>query len=225
MNFPFSADRFSLGLLMKYPMECEAFRSILEGARDWDIVVATSDFEFGMARCDNLAPNVLIFDPCIHGDSIERVYALSCSGLIESAVVLDQRLREWRIKVILEHSNFSYITRQSGLETLITSIEQISKTGQRVFDPSIQSQIRFDSPGVKLNRNTNNHQSLAQLTPRELEVLKLLANGHSVKRCAELLDLAESTIDNHKSRLMKKLDIHKTTELVLLAIREGLLVA
>lgn len=60
------------------------------------------------------------------------------------------------------------------------------------------------------------------MTPREIEVLKLVALGHSVKDCAELLDLAPSTVDNHKARLMKKLGVHKALDLTRLAIREGL---
>jgi len=60
------------------------------------------------------------------------------------------------------------------------------------------------------------------LTPREMGVLKLIAQGNTVKHCAELLALAPSTVDNHKSRLMKKLGVHKSLDLTRLAIREGL---
>jgi len=57
---------------------------------------------------------------------------------------------------------------------------------------------------------------------RELEVLRLIAAGHSVKECAKLLGRSTSTIDNHKARLMKKLNCHRLVELTRLAIREGL---
>lgn len=223
MNRSPTPNPLSLGLLLTSPMDCEAFRSTLESGSNMEIAVASADFEFGIARCTRAAPNALIFDPSIHVEAIERVLALSCAGLIEFAIVLDQTLREWRVKAILEYSNFSYLTRQSSLEMLISSIEKIAETGQRVFDPSVENQLRIDTPGVNLKWNSNNKQSLTQLTARELEVLKLLASGKTVRRCAELLELAESTIDNHKSNLMKKLDLHKTAELVLLAIREGLL--
>ncbi len=63
---------------------------------------------------------------------------------------------------------------------------------------------------------------LASLTPRELQVLRLVTLGYSVRECAEKLGLSHSTVDNHKSRMMAKLNIHKSIELVYLAIREGL---
>jgi DNA-binding NarL/FixJ family response regulator len=65
--------------------------------------------------------------------------------------------------------------------------------------------------------------TLAKLTPRELEVLQLLAQGNSVNECASTLKLAVNTVENHKSRLMKKLDVHKSAQLTLLAVREGLI--
>jgi len=63
---------------------------------------------------------------------------------------------------------------------------------------------------------------LAQLTRRELQVLRLVAQGHSVRQCAEILSRSESTIDNHKARIMKKLGMHRAVELTRFAIREGL---
>ncbi|MBL8825948.1 MAG: response regulator transcription factor [Planctomycetaceae bacterium] len=63
---------------------------------------------------------------------------------------------------------------------------------------------------------------LAALTPRELQVLRLVAQGYSVRECAEQLSISHSTVDNHKSRMMAKLNIHKSIELVYFAIRVGL---
>jgi DNA-binding NarL/FixJ family response regulator len=64
---------------------------------------------------------------------------------------------------------------------------------------------------------------VAALTSRELDVLRLLARGSSVRDCARQLQLSASTVDNHKTRLMKKLQIHKSSELTQLAIRDGLI--
>jgi two-component system invasion response regulator UvrY len=87
----------------------------------------------------------------------------------------------------------------------------------------VAAQISRRAGKYRLDR-PHAHPSLALLTARELQVMTLLARGYSVRRCAQQLGLAESTIDNHKSRLMKKLDIHKVVELTHLAIREGLIV-
>lgn len=124
---------------------------------------------------------------------------------------------------LLEHTNVSYVTRQGGLETLVKCIKQIHQTGKRVFDPAIREWLRKEPTGLVLE-NCPQACALDLLTARELQVLILLAEGRSVKSCAQHLELAESTIDNHKARLMKKLDVHKIVELSHLAIREGLIV-
>ncbi len=75
--------------------------------------------------------------------------------------------------------------------------------------------------GVRLAAD-NYKNPLASLTPRETDVLVNLAKGNSVKQCAKALGIGTSTVGNHKTRLMKKLNVHKTVELVHLAMREGL---
>ncbi|HEY5313151.1 MAG TPA: LuxR C-terminal-related transcriptional regulator, partial [Pirellulales bacterium] len=64
--------------------------------------------------------------------------------------------------------------------------------------------------------------SLGQLTRREFDVLLHIAQGYTVKQCAEALGISPSTADNHKSRLMRKLRVHKTVDLARLALRCGL---
>ena len=96
---------------------------------------------------------------------------------------------------------------------------------QRLF------QGRHETPSttnglIQSGRRTRvDHPIAAELTDRELEVMLLLAEGHSVKECAELMKLAESTIENHKFRLMRKLGVHRFTDVLRLAIRAGLISA
>jgi DNA-binding NarL/FixJ family response regulator len=61
------------------------------------------------------------------------------------------------------------------------------------------------------------------LTPRETELFTLLAQGLTIKKCSERMGITVNTADNHKTRLMRKLGIHKTVELARLAVREGLI--
>jgi DNA-binding NarL/FixJ family response regulator len=65
--------------------------------------------------------------------------------------------------------------------------------------------------------------AISSLTPRELQVLKMVARGFSVQECADKLNIKHSTVDNHKSRMMAKLNIHKSIQLVYFAVREGLI--
>lgn len=212
-----------LVLLLANSLDCEGLNKVLTQHPSIQVVAATADAGFGIARCENLRPQILIVDPKVAGDVLVRACDLVRAMTIEYLLVLDDRLHEGRVASLLKLPGVSYLTRQSSLDSLIASILHIARTKDRVFDPEIQQRLRRTRGGLRLDR-PEGRPSVSVLTNRELEVMKLLADGYSVRRCAETLDLAESTIDNHKSRLMKKLDVHKTVELTHLAIREGLIV-
>ncbi len=210
-------------LLLANALDCEAMLAMLSRHQRIDVLAASSDVDYGLARCQRLGPQVLILDPKIGADSVQRAASMIRSRHIRHLLVLDDRLHEGRLTSLLAMPAVSYLTRQAGFEVVLEGILQVASGGNRVFDPAVQQRLSLTSDGLQLKQSAGK-PSLALLTSRELQVMKLLANGNSVRCCAERLDLAESTIDNHKSRLMKKLDIHKTVELTHVAIRQGLIV-
>jgi len=64
-------------------------------------------------------------------------------------------------------------------------------------------------------------KALSQLTQREMEVLRLLADGHRVAECAAILNISGNTVENHKAHIMRKLGLHKIVDLVRFAVRHG----
>lgn len=216
-------EKIRVVLMLANTLDCVALSDVLSRHQGIEVIAATSDVEFGLARCGSLRPQVLILDPKIDTEVVLRAAEMVRVREVEHLLVLDDRLHEGRLTAILSLPAVSYLTRQAGVDPLLASIIQIARTGDRTFDPGIQRRIRRDARGFSLELQTD-RPSVASLTNRELQVMKLLAGGKSVRRCAEFLELAESTIDNHKSRLMKKLNIHKVVELTHVAIREGLIV-
>jgi len=210
-------------LLLANILDCESLTETLSRHQGIEILAATADIDFGLIRCERLCPQVLILDPKVASDGVQRAAEMVRLREVEHLLVLDDRLHEGRLSAILAMPAVSYLTRQAGLAPLLSAIPQIATSGDRTFDPAVRQRIHRDLRGLKLDRPTD-RPSVGSLTSRELQVMKLLANGHSVRHCAQRLDLAESTIDNHRSRLMKKLDIHKVVELTHVAIREGLIV-
>lgn len=214
----------SVVLLMANALDAEALAIGLKQKNNIEVLVAMTDLEFCLTRCERLRPQLLVIDPRVASDAVTRAIELSLLQKVQHVMVLDDAIREGRLTTLLSHTSVSYYTRQSGLASLVDGIEQIVRTGERAFDPEIRGRLR-QHPGGLVFEHPSDRRSVASLTARELEVLTLLATGYSVRRCAEQLGLAESTIDNHKSRLMKKLDIHKIVELTHFAIQQGLIVA
>jgi DNA-binding NarL/FixJ family response regulator len=135
-------------------------------------------------------------------------------------MLLDEDANNGRLAAVLESPIVGYFTRGAPFSELADAIVRLVR-GERVFDPAVRNRIHQTPHGWQF-RGDENGSLLAMLTPREIEVLKLIALGHSVRESAERLDLAISTVDNHKARLMKKLGVHKALDLTRLAIREGL---
>ena len=210
-------------MLLANTLDCEALSDVLTQQPNVEVIAATVDIEFGLARCQRVHPALLVIDPKASSDIIARAAEAARLLCAEHVLILDDRLHEGRLSAILTMPNVSYLTRQAGRDLLCAGVLQIARSGDRVFDPSVQGRIYRENGNLKL-RQPVGQPSLGLLTSRELQVMKLLAGGYSVRRCAERLKLAESTIDNHKSRLMKKLDIHKIVELTHVAIREGLII-
>ncbi len=188
----------------------------------FQVVEATSDLDYGLVRCQRLNPDVLLIDPKLSNDAAQRASEEVRSGHVENVIVLDDRVHEGRLAMLLDLPKVSYFTRHAGLEALCEAILQVGVTGERIFDPSITRRIHRTIRGWRLDR-PHDQPSIAMLTHRELQVMQLLAQGRTVRDCAQQMNLAESTIDNHKSRLMRKLNVHKAVELTHVAIRDGLI--
>ncbi len=219
-----SRDRLrpiSVLLLMANMLDCEAIGGLLAPLQQIHVVRATADVEQGFANCLQQNPSILVIDPKVARDAVSRTAKLVVANAIRHAIVLDDRVHDARVSSILKLRRISYLTRAATSRLLADTIERLGRGGRRSFDPAVADRIMPSPCGLRLRIPTSS-PSVAALSKREQEVLKLLALGLSVRECAEKLNIAASTVDNHKTRLMKKLDVHKSTQLVHLAIRDGL---
>jgi len=213
-----------LVLTLSNRFDCDAVASLFQGNELFRIQKIFSDVEILSEQCCLLHPDVVVLDSsCGEG---EYLLALAVQIVLQKqarhVILLDDRIREGFVSMILGYQGVSNLTRLAGFSILCDAVLQVAKNGGRVFDPAIAHRIRKTSRGWKLD-HAFEYPTVASLSVRELEILKLLAIGRSVRECAAQLGLKKSTIDNHKTRLMKKLQVHKTAELTRLAIRDGLI--
>jgi DNA-binding NarL/FixJ family response regulator len=202
---------------------CEAVGPLLESAVGLGKITWTTKLDGALEEVRQMTSGVVLFDPGL-GDNRPLAAA---EGMLEASpavrvVFLDDRVRPLHLRVAADLQVTGYWTKHASVAELAAAT-RTAAAGRATFSPLVRSSVLFTPRGWELNRAAP-HNRLASLTNREMEVMLCLARGQSVKQCAEDLDVAESTVDNHKARLMKKLDIHKVTALSLLAIQEGLLV-
>jgi two-component system, NarL family, response regulator NreC len=208
-------------LLLANSVDCDSLSLWCHRFADCEVVEATTNLDSGVERCRALRPQLTVLDATMAPQAMERVIPLVRDRAVGHVLVLDARPLEARLPVILPEPGTSYFTRAAGSRALAQAFADIIERGQRVFDPALAGRIRRTERGFQLEPS-GNERTVAMLSQREREVMRHLAEGRSVRQCAEALGLSESTIDNHKSRLMKKLGIHKSAELTYRAIRDGL---
>lgn len=209
-------------LLLPSAVDCDAFALWLRHRVDCDSIDCNSNLDKGLEMCRKVRPRLLAVDPAIHPAAIAKSTTLLRQQLIEHLLLLDQWPVEVRLADILSEKAASYFSRTAPPHLLASAVAQILETGERAFDPSLAPRVRLTSRGLEFDHSPE-ARAIVLLSEREKQVLVLLAQGRTVRACAAELNLSESTIDNHKSRLMKKMGVHKSSELTMCALRQGLI--
>ncbi|MBL8829927.1 MAG: response regulator transcription factor [Planctomycetaceae bacterium] len=185
---------------------------------NWQIVSA-ADPRQATELCQNKPPRVALLD--VGPDHSHLHWG---ANLIEAwqhlpVIVLDNSSNDTLVRLALSLGLAGYVTKEQPLSALQSAIEEAAQ-GRRVFSPDVASRLRVTAGGLRLVEDQPTPWS--KLTARELDVLALIAQGHSVSGAAKVLGISPATVDNHKTRLMQKLGIHKATQLAAWAVSVGL---
>jgi DNA-binding NarL/FixJ family response regulator len=181
--------------------------------------VPTADVAVKKAAEDK--PGVVLMDIDMPGrdcfDAAERIAAIcpECCTVFLSAHVQDHYIgRALKVKAR------GYITKSETPEKVVAAIREVAAGGS-YFSKNVRDRIVIDERGVRLKDKL--HPRIAELTPREVEVLRYIAGGNGKKEISQFMHISVKTVDHHTTRLMNKLDIHDRVGLARFAIREGLI--
>ena len=196
-------------------------RSLLEDA-DVSVVGEAADGLEAVRLCETLRPDILIVDigmPKLNGiDVAARVQKVEHAP---SVIILSMHSDESYIIRALASGARAYLLKDATDEDLLPALRAVA-AGRPFFSPAVTAVLVQDYMRSLQSRNLTDSYGL--LTDREKEVLQLLAEGRSNKEVATLLNLALSTIETHRASLMQKLNLHNTAEIVLYAVRKGIIV-
>ena len=192
------------------------FRRLLEQQSDWRVVAEASDGERGYAMFLEHEPDVVVLDVSMKGvsglDVIRRILARSpAAKILIFSMHDDPTLAERAIQLGAR----GYVTKSSAPESLATAVSDIVE-GKLALSPDIAQSLAL----LRLTGEASD--PLRALTPREFEIFRLLAKGHSVSSIASLVSLSAKTVANYHSLIKQKLGITSDVELVLLAQRRRL---
>jgi len=196
-------------------------RLLLENQPGFNVVAEASDGRQAVEQAQALKPDVVVLD-----------IAMPNLGGIEAAERISGALPETRIVILSMHSDESYVLRslKAGVKgyllkdsaegDLVEAIRAVH-LGKAFFSPEISRMLVEDYMREIKNRRVGDSYEL--LTPREREILQMLAEGKSNKEIATVLNLSLYTVETHRRNLQDKLNLHSFPELVLYAVRKGII--
>jgi DNA-binding NarL/FixJ family response regulator len=163
-----------------------------------------------------LRPDVVLMDYGLpDGDGVMATAAIKASQPDVKVIMLTSFVDEEVLVAAIEAGCSGYVTKHKGAEELTTAV-RLAADGEVVVSPDMLARL--------LPRLRRNHQGLGwDLTPRERQVLELLAHGDSKETIAARLFLSTNTVRNHIQNILTKLGVHSRLEAVAIAAREGLL--
>ncbi|HVW06536.1 MAG TPA: response regulator transcription factor [Vicinamibacterales bacterium] len=199
----------------------QGVRKILEEHRDWTVVHEAADGRDAVAKAIELQPNVAILDigmPALNGIEATRQIAKRAPAV--QVLILSMHAGEAYVVQALQAGARGYLLKDSADVDLVRAVSAVS-AGKSFFSPAIAS-IMLDDYVRHLSAKgiVDRYQLLSE---REREIFQLIAEGRSNKAIADLLCLSPATIETHRAHILQKLDVHNTAELVLFAVRRGVI--
>ena len=198
----------------------QGVRKILETQPGWVVVAEASDGRDAVHQTLELQPDIVVMDlamPRLNG--------------IEAVNQIERRDPNIRVLVLSMYADKAYVTRavragaagyllkDSADVELIHAVNAVCE-GQSFFSPVV-ARVLLDEFVHQLRGQVSDDR-FETLSEREREVFQLIAEGHSNKRVATLLEISPTTVETHRAHIMEKLDLHNTADIVLCAVRKGI---
>ena len=196
-------------------------RSLLETHPDIKVVGEAADGLEALRLCEEQQPDVIVLDI-----GMSKLNGIEVAARVQKlpspphVIILSMHADESYIIRALAAGARAYLLKDATDEDLLPAL-RAAASGKPFFSPSVTAVLVEDYVGQLRTRGLTD--SFHLLTDREREVLQLLAEGRSNKDVAALLDVGLSTVETHRANLMQKLNLHNTAEIVLYAVRKGII--
>jgi DNA-binding NarL/FixJ family response regulator len=208
-----SSRRARLLLADDHALLAEGIRKILEP--EFDIVGTAENGRLLLELAKELRPDVILVDvsmPLLNGIDAAR----HLRTLVPDSRIIFLTMHEDRVLEAFEAGGAGYVLKHAASSELVFAIHEVLH-GRFYVTPAVARDVvasAFDGAGAR--------RAKPALTPRQREVLQLVAEGKTVKEIASILGIAVKTVEYHKTRLMETLDLHTTAELTKYAVSHGI---
>jgi DNA-binding NarL/FixJ family response regulator len=199
----------------------QGLRKILEERPDWQVVAEAGDGREAVRQALALRPDVALLDigmPLLNG--IEATAQIVRRAPEVKVLILSMHSQEAYVSRALQAGAKGYLLKDSAGKDLINAITTVV-ADKSFFSPAV-SRLMLDDY-IRRAADTAITDKYDSLSEREREVFQLIAEARSNKEIAEMLGISVATVETHRARILEKLDVHNAAELVLYAVRRGVI--
>jgi DNA-binding NarL/FixJ family response regulator len=196
----------------------QGLRKVLEERPEWQVVAEAGDGREAVRLAEEHKPDVAVLDvamPLLNG--IEATRQITRRVPQTKVLVLSMYPDEAYVTQMLKAGATGYLLKDSADVDLLEAVQAVSH-GKSFFSPAV---ARLMSDDYARQRGDNAVDRYESLSEREREIFQLVAEGKTNKEIAALLFISPSTVETHRARIMEKLDLHSAAEIVLYAVRRG----
>ena len=214
-------NKISVLLADDHTLVRQGLKALLAAEGDMQVVAEAEDGRQAVALAKKTAPQVVVMDiamPLMNGRDATRQIVKNCPET--KVLVLSSYSDDECVKELLEAGATGFLMKQTASTELSSAIRQ-ARRGGRVLSPDIVRRIKAQGNGAFMDGGLNG--KIAELTEREIEVLKIIAEGLSNREIAVRLRISIKTVEKHRQQVMNKLGIHDVAGLTRHAIAKGII--
>src|SRR5713101_5785013 len=199
----------------------QGIRTLISAEPDMEVVGEAANGGDAVEKAVDARPDVVLMDIGMPGlSSFEASRQIKKNRMETKILFLTMYEDEDYLVQCLEVGASGYVLKDTPATQLLTAVRDVYKGGKYLSSQVLGKLVEDFRSRV---RDTRMRPRMSTLTPREREILKLLAEGNSVKEIAVILGLSVKTVEAHKFNLMRKLDIHNKAQLVTYAIQKKII--
>lgn len=215
--------RITILLVEDHTIVREGLRALLKREEDFEVVGEAANGRQAVALTAELCPEVVVMDiamPLLNG--LEATRQILQAAPATKMLILSAHSDDAYVTRVMSLGAAGYLIKQTASDVLPEAIRKVHK-GQTFFSPSISKRFNHHQKRARARGDLRMKKNANDLSPREMEVLQLIAEGKANKETAVELQISVKTVEKHRQKVMEKLNIHDTAGLTRHAIATGII--
>lgn len=210
-------------LVDDHQLVLDGLTSIVKEMKDFEIIASGRNGKEGLQLAETMNPDIVLMDidmPIMNG--LEATRQIKSKVKDSKVIILTMHNEASLIKKVMEIGADGYLLKNSDREEFHNALCSVSR-GKSYFSAEVTQRLLNPNESLKSSFGVDKDAvQLSKLTEREVDVLKLIAEGLSNKEIGDQLFISHRTVDTHRTNLMKKLEVHNIAGLIKFAIKNGL---